>query len=138
MRFINCPNCLSSHPDDHLERQSTIVTQSLNHRKRSRLYNITKALFSPTNSFNTHNTNNTKSTKKHPNNKTETSCTQFPSKYCIERKHKIKKRDLVKQNHPKPSQYTGKYCFFFLLQVFDFSLNFVNTDFDAMKREWQK
>lgn len=104
MRFMNCPNCLSSHADDRLERPPTIAVEPANRRKRSRLYNITKALFSPMHSFG-NASNNTPlhigtsgsrhQTKRH---RADTLlCVNFKPKYCIERKHKVKKRDVVQQ-----------------------------------------
>lgn len=119
MRFINCPNCLSSHPDE-LERRST-VTQPLNHTKRSRLHSLTKAIFSPVRTstsssslssttskskeFGRHHQPTTQSIVIDDNKlnhlfKNETISIEqsvFLPKYRIERKHKIKKRDLVKQ-----------------------------------------
>lgn len=116
MRFINCPNCLSSHPDE-LERQLTINSErSVNHTKRSRLHNLTKALFSPVRSASSLSGTTNKSNPNHLQNiqpnrlnhnvsnnerrffKNQTISVKqsvFHPKYQIERKHKIKKRDLV-------------------------------------------
>lgn len=102
MRFINCPNCLSSHADDRLEPPSTIAAKPLNHRNRSRLYSITKALFSPMHSFTTPNkpTHNGKASNKHQSKrqKADMLCANLRPKYPIERWHKVKKRDLVQRN----------------------------------------
>lgn len=109
MRFIKCPNCLSSHADDYLDRDTVIGQHPLNHRKRSRLHSLTKALFSPARaSF-----GGNKSTKctccssSNPTNEhLDSGCSDY--KYRLERKHKVKKRDLIKQNQFR-SQTTGNH-----------------------------
>lgn len=105
MRFINCPNCLSSHPDEYLDNETTIGSHPLNHRKRSRLHSLTKALFSPTRAAFTANKSkefvccaSQNTTDKHlVTSESESGCTAAHSKYRLERKHKVKKRDLVKK-----------------------------------------
>lgn len=110
MRFINCPNCLSSHPDDeYLKSESSIGCSPLNHRKRSRLHSLTKVLFSPARAK--FGANKSKEFVCCPSqNRTEKQLDpDFPSahtKYRLERKHKVKKRDLVKQ-HQRRSETTG-------------------------------
>lgn len=99
MRFTNCPNCLSSH-SDYADRESTTDGP---HRKRSRLHTLTKALFSPARaSFSGNKSKNFKSTSQNTTNKHfETESPRWlaiHSKYRLERKHKVKKRDLVKQH----------------------------------------
>lgn len=136
MRFINCPNCLSSsHTDDHLERKSS--TTHGRHRKFGRLHTLTKALFSSNrHPFNTPSKSNectccmnsstpatvdnvdaiTSANQNNNNNNNEDDSTSDemtshspPSfKYRLERKHKIKKRDLLKQQHKHESNATGK------------------------------
>lgn len=94
MRFIDCSNCLSSSPDD-LEKKLANGTNYLNNNtKRSRLHRITKAIFSTS-----HRSTN-------DNNKKVSSCDSIEikgqtnaRKYCVERKHKVKKRDLVKRKN---------------------------------------
>lgn len=131
MRFINCPNCLSSsHTDDHLERKS-----NGRHRKLGRLHTFTKALFSSNrHSFNAPqksneltccmknatstaagNTDTIPAAHDNDNNNNNDSTsdemtTQSPPsfKYRLERKHKLKKRDLMKQQHKRESNATGK------------------------------
>lgn len=116
MRFINCPNCLSSHPDDDYSNSESVHGCSpLNHRKRSRLHILTKALFSPTRtSFGGANkskkflycasSSSQNMTKKHL--ETEPGWPTAQTKYRLERKHKVKKRDLVKQ-HQHRTETTG-------------------------------
>lgn len=132
MRFINCPNCLSSHPDE-LERQSTNnAGRSVNHTKRSRLHNLTKALFSPVRSSSSLSGTTNKSNPNHlqniqpnhlnnnvsnnerrffKNQTTPVKQSVFYPKYQIERKHKIKKRDLVKQFRLTDHS-TGNFCLY--------------------------
>lgn len=135
MRFINCPNCLSSsHTDDHLERKPSAHGR---HRKFGRLHTFTKALFSPNrHSFNAPQKSNgftlcMKSTaptaagnidtidtsannQNNNNNNNDSTSDEMTSqsppsfKYRLERKHKIKKRDLLKQQHKRESNATGK------------------------------
>lgn len=139
MRFINCPNCLSSsHTDDHLERKSS--TSNGRHRKFGRLHTFTKALFSSNrHSFNapqksneftccmknvatpiaannidtiitsTNDNNNNNNNSSNDSTSDEMTSQSPPAfKYRLERKHKIKKRDLVKQQHRRESNATGK------------------------------
>lgn len=104
MRFINCPNCLSSHPDEYSDRESPNGRRSLNHRKLGRLHSFTKALFSPTRqrSFNASKSKEfvccTKNIACNEQHLTATDSHSSRSKYRLERKHKIKKRDLLKEN----------------------------------------
>lgn len=123
MRFINCPNCFSSHSDEYLEQKSPNSHRSLNHHKFGRLHDLTKALFSP---------NRRRSFKSHKcrefdcctNRTTVNGNEQFIfshvndihwsngayTKYRLERKHKIKKRDLVKQ-YQRQNGITGNFNF---------------------------
>lgn len=108
MRFINCPNCLSSH-SDRLDNKSTFKS----HRKRNRLFALPKALFSPIrNSFDTNKSKKSAATKTSPGYNSGNNLgnkSEFISKYCLERKHKVKKRDLVGQRHEqrRPEPTTG-------------------------------
>lgn len=114
MRFINCPNCLCSHPDDeYLNNESASIGCSpLNRRKRSRLHSLTKALFSPARA--TFGANKSKgfvccappnTTNKHLESM-EPTWSSAHTKYRLERKHKVKKRDLIKQ-HQRRTETTG-------------------------------
>lgn len=131
MRFINCPNCLSHSDDEHLNNESTIGCSPLNHRKRrSRLHSLTKALFSPARaSFSANkskgslccpsqNTNN--NSNNNNNHLEQPGWSTGHTKYRLERKHKVKKRDLMKQ-HQRRTEITGNLlqfsCFFFCLLI---------------------
>lgn len=122
---MNCPNCLSPHTDEYTERDSSNVHRSLNHRKRGRLHNLTKAIFSPTRRSvrATQKSNQEfaccrKSARVNGNEYLTSSSSSSSqdtdihwsngaySKYRLERKHKIKKRDLVKQ-YQRQSEVTG-------------------------------
>lgn len=144
MRFINCPNCLStSHTDDRLERESSSQGGRRSpHRKFGRLHTFTKALFSPNRfTFNASESNgftccmknntptaagidatvttprransNINSSSDNINSTSDEMASQSPPpfKYRLERKHKIKKRDLVKPKPKRePNALTGKSC----------------------------
>lgn len=112
---MNCPNCLSPHPDDSTERDASLGSRPLNHRKRSRLHSLTKVLFSPARVSLSGNTSKefvccpTKNiTNQRPS--TDNTAARWPgvySKYSLERKHKVKKRDLVQQYHPCETEQSG-------------------------------
>lgn len=116
MRFINCPNCLSSHSDEHSERElssssSSYGHHSLKHRKFGRLHNFTKALFSPTRLTLSGGGGGQKSKEFicYAKNACRTnSPLHVKESNRLERRYKVKKRDLVKPcQHQTHS--TGKY-----------------------------
>lgn len=80
MRFVNCSNCFSSHSDD-----SEQPTGTLKRASRS-LHVLTKAIF-------LRQTNNKSSSQNNEGKSLKNGYRPFP----IERKHKLKKRDLVRQ-----------------------------------------
>lgn len=134
MRFINCPNCLSPHSDDNTERDASHGTRPLNHRKRSRLHSLTKVLFSPARVSLSGNKSKefvcctTKSAtaaatavankRLHQTDETAVRWPGVYSKYSLERKHKIKKRDLLQQYHPREIEQSGNIC----LSIFHITL----------------